>query len=71
MNDGIIVPIGWTLSYEETSNNVYKMRLTSDWGPVVEITGTNFDELVDWCIDSAKEIDVQLLQVPRRPRGAV
>lgn len=70
MNDDIEVPDGWRLSYEETSNNVYKVRLTSYWGPAVETTGTNFEEMVKWCINSAQEINIQLLQVPRRPRGA-
>ncbi len=69
MNDDIAVPAEWGLSYEETSNNVYKMRLTSDWGPVIEIAGTNFEEMVEWCISSAQEIDAQLFQMPRRPRG--
>lgn len=55
------VPDGWTLSYEEVSNNVYKVRLKANYGSVVEITGdSDFEGIVARCIESAKEIDKKL-----------
>lgn len=55
------VPDGWTLSCEEVSTNVYKVRLKADYGSVVEITGDNdLKRIVARCIESAKKIDRQL-----------
>jgi len=53
------IPIGWTLTYQEVSNNVYHMRLRNDRGPSVETTGVDFDQLLVWCIASARDIDDQ------------
>ena len=50
------VPDGWKLSYEEVSNNVYKVRLIADYGSVVELTDQNdFEVIVSCCIESAKD----------------
>jgi hypothetical protein len=57
------IPSGWTLSQQEVSNGVYNVRLTAYFGSTVEMTGTEIDELLASCIESAKSIDKQLGQL--------
>ncbi|SFQ78773.1 hypothetical protein [Hymenobacter arizonensis] len=54
------IPASWKLTYEEVSNGVYKMRLTWERGPFVETSGTDFEGLRAWCIESARNIEDQL-----------
>ncbi|TGD82542.1 hypothetical protein [Hymenobacter wooponensis] len=55
------IPTGWTLTYDEPSNNFYHVRLTSEYGPEVEMNGgADLEELVSCCIEDAKEFDKQL-----------
>ncbi|WP_022826332.1 hypothetical protein [Hymenobacter norwichensis] len=57
------IPMGWTLTYDERSNGVYQVRLTSERGPQVETTGAaDLEQLVLECIKDAKAIDEQLQQ---------
>jgi hypothetical protein len=51
------IPTGWKLTYTEVSNNVYNMHVISERGSSVEIKGSNFDEMLAWCIDFALNID--------------
>jgi hypothetical protein len=54
------IPAGWKLSYEEVSNNVFKITLVSSHGSKVEKTGANFEQILADCIESAGGIDKQL-----------
>ncbi|QJD80295.1 hypothetical protein [Spirosoma rhododendri] len=56
----INIPSGWTLSQQEISNGVYHVRLTAYFGSIVEMMGTELDELVAHCVESANNIDKQL-----------
>lgn len=58
----IDIPSGWTLSQQEVSNGVYHVQLTAYFGSIVEMTGTELDELVARCVESANSIDKQLGQ---------
>jgi len=60
MYNGQEIIQGWFLHFEETSNNVYKVRLTDGYGRIAEKTGINLDNLIDECKASALEIDKQL-----------
>lgn len=52
------MPDGWTLSYQEVSNNVYIVRLMANFGSVVKITdSSNFESIIDRCVESAEEIE--------------
>jgi hypothetical protein len=51
------LPAGWKLTYDEVSNGVYKMCLTWERGPKVETTGTDFEDMLAWCITSARDIE--------------
>ncbi len=54
------LPLGWRLSYDEVSNNVYKVNLTTRQGLTVEKTGTDLEEIISECIENAKSIDNQV-----------
>lgn len=56
------IPKGWKLSYQEVSNNVYEVQLISETGLTVETTGDDLDNLIKQCVESADEIDQQLLK---------
>ena len=56
----IDIPSGWTLSQQEISNDVYHVRLTAHFGTTVEMIGTEIDELVARCVESANNINKQL-----------
>jgi hypothetical protein len=56
------IPTGWKLTYAEVSNNVYNLRLISEGGSCIETKGSDFDEMLAWCIDSALNIDDQVRQ---------
>ena len=60
MADPSEIPFGWTLTYDEVSNNVFEMRLGWERGPYVETKGHDFDTMLKWCIESAKDIEDQL-----------
>ncbi len=60
MKDVKEIPAGWTLLYEEVSNNVYKVSLKANHGSIVELTGCNFENIVARCTESAKELDKHL-----------
>jgi hypothetical protein len=62
MENKLEIPLGWKLTYAEVSNNVYEMRLTWELGPMVETKGDDFDGMLSWCIESAKDIEDQLRQ---------
>jgi len=49
------VPDGWILSYKE----VYKVSLKADYGSVIELVGSNFENILARCVESAKELDKQ------------
>ncbi|QJX47992.1 hypothetical protein HMJ29_14005 [Hymenobacter taeanensis] len=52
------ISLGSALSYDELSNGIYHVRLTSQYGLVVEATGgTELLELVSRCIEDALHID--------------
>lgn len=54
------IPRGWTLNQQEVANGVYKVRLTAYFGSIIEMIGTEVDELMARCIELAKEIEKQL-----------
>lgn len=56
------IPKGWKLSYQEVSNNVYEVQLTSETGLTVEMTGDDLDNLVMQCVEWTDEIDQKLLK---------
>ncbi|TGE08388.1 hypothetical protein [Hymenobacter fodinae] len=54
------VPTGWTLTYNELSNNFYHVLHTSEYGPAVEKNGSDLEQPISRCVEDAKEIDKQL-----------
>ncbi|HEX8659417.1 MAG TPA: hypothetical protein VF690_17895 [Hymenobacter sp.] len=54
------LPAGWKLAYAEVSNGVDQLRLTWGRGPFVETSGTDFEGLLAWCIESARDSEDQL-----------
>ncbi|SFF36886.1 hypothetical protein SAMN05216167_1566 [Spirosoma endophyticum] len=52
------VPDGWTLTYQEVSNNVYTVHLVTNFGSVVETTDSDdLDSIIAHCVESAREIE--------------
>jgi hypothetical protein len=60
MQNGQEIIQGWFLTYEEISNNVYKVRLTDAYGRIVEATGTDLEKLVEENKVSAMKIEEQI-----------
>jgi hypothetical protein len=56
---GMAIPNGWTLSQQEISNGIYQVRLTAYFGTIIDMTGTDIDDLMARCIESANSINKQ------------
>ena len=50
---------GWTLSYDEVSNNVYEVTLTDNFGRLAATTDTDFEKAVVTCENYVFDIERQ------------
>lgn len=58
-NGNQILP-GWTLEFEEVSNNVYKVTLTDNFGRQSSTTDTDLKKAIETCEGYAFEIERQI-----------
>jgi len=58
-NNTEILP-GWTLTFDEVSNNVYKVNLTDKWGRQGGTTDSNLDKAIVTCEYYAFDIERQI-----------
>ena len=50
----------WSLSFEEISNNVYKVELTGNLGRQVGVTDHDLDRGIETCLSFAFDIEKKL-----------
>jgi hypothetical protein len=60
MKNGTEILTGWTLSFEEVSNNVYKVKLTDKFGREVETTDFDLDKALTTVEKYAFDIEKQI-----------
>jgi hypothetical protein len=65
MENTLTILLGWKLTYDEVFNGVYEMQLTWERGPKVETKGTDFEDMLAWCLASA--LDIEALMRRRGP----
>ena len=57
---GLEIPLGWKISLDEVSNNVYKVELRNTNEQMVSDTSHDLKASLEKCIQGAVEIDVQM-----------